>query len=170
MPLPRCLGAAAAVRVQLALLAGLGGSGLALPAPLRAELPPWVYGQEQRQAPLKAEVQVLRVQLDPGREVRAQLRLLTIQRQPQPPRLRPGQTIRLAYKLAPARPPGWAGPSALPLLRPGQTLPAWLSPDPAEAALFRPAAGGRAFGPSLETARDGSEPAGMPIQTGPPQP
>ena len=129
------------------LMAGL--AALALPAPGRAELPPWVYGQEQRQAPLRAEIQVLRVQLDPGREVQAQVRLITIQRQPLPPRLRPGQTIRVAYTLPPPRPQGWAGPSPLPLLRPGQRLPAWLAPDP---PLFRPAAGGRSFGPSLEEA------------------
>ena len=54
-----------------------------------------------------------------------------------------------AKRLPPPRPQGWAGPSPLPLLRPGQRLPAWLAPDP---PLFRPAAGGRSFGPSLEEA------------------
>ena len=145
----------------MVLMAGL--AALALPAPVRAELPPWVYGQEQRQAPLRAEIQVLQVQLDPERQVRARLRLLAIQRQPLPARLRPGQTIVVAYTLPPARPQGWAGPSPLPLLRPGQRLPAWLAPEPqtaapavaaaSDGALFRPAAGGRSFGPSLEEAR-----------------
>jgi hypothetical protein len=138
-------------------------AALLLRAPARAELPPWVYGQEQRQAPLRAEIQVLQVQLDPERQVRARLRLLAIQRQPLPARLRPGQTIVVTYTLPPARPQGWAGPSPLPLLRPGQRLPAWLAPEPQTAApaaaavsngaLFRPAAGGRSFGPSLEEAR-----------------
>ena len=145
----------------MVLMAGL--AALVLPAPGRAELPPWVYGQEQRQAPLRAEIQVLRVQLNPGRAVQAQVRLLTIQRQPMPPHLRPGQAIRVAYTLPPPRPQGWVGPSPLPLLRPGQRLPAWLAPDPqlpavgaaapSDAPLFRPAAGGRSFGPSLEEAR-----------------
>ena len=145
----------------MVLMAGL--AALALPAPVRAELPPWVYGQEQRQAPLRAEIQVLQVQLDPERQVRARLRLLAIQRQPLPARLQPGQTIVVAYTLPPARPQGWAGPSPLPLLRPGQRLPAWLAPEPqtaapaaavaSDGALFRPAAGGRSFGPSLEEAR-----------------
>ena len=145
----------------MVLMAGL--AALVLPAPVRAELPPWVYGQEQRQAPLRAEIQVLQVQLDPERQVRARLRLLAIQRQPLPARLRPGQTIVVAYTLPPARPQGWAGPSPLPLLRPGQRLPAWLAPEPqtaapaaavaSDGALFRPAAGGRSFGPSLEEAR-----------------
>ena len=151
-------------------IAGLGAltglscfAALMLGAPARAELPPWVYGQEQRQAPLRAEIQVLQVQLDPERQVRARLRLLAIQRQPLPARLRPGQTIVVTYTLPPARPQGWAGPSPLPLLRPGQRLPAWLAPEPQTAALaaaavsngalFRPAAGGRSFGPSLEEAR-----------------
>jgi hypothetical protein len=145
----------------MVLMAGL--AALVLPAPVRAELPPWVYGQEQRQAPLRAEIQVLQVQLDPERQVRARLRLLAIQRQPLPARLQPGQTIVVAYTLPPARPQGWAGPSPLPLLRPGQRLPAWLAPEPqtaapaaavaSDGALFRPAAGGRSFGPSLEEAR-----------------
>ena len=145
----------------MVLMAGL--AALALPAPVRAELPPWVYGQEQRQAPLRAEIQVLQVQLDPERQVRARLRLLAIQRQPLPARLQPGQTIVVAYTLPPARPQGWVGPSPLPLLRPGQRLPAWLAPEPqtaapaaavaSDGALFRPAAGGRSFGPSLEEAR-----------------
>ena len=145
----------------MVLMAGL--AALALPVPVRAELPPWVYGQEQRQAPLRAEIQVLQVQLDPERQVRARLRLLAIQRQPLPARLQPGQTIVVAYTLPPARPQGWAGPSPLPLLRPGQRLPAWLAPEPqtaapaaavaSDGALFRPAAGGRSFGPSLEEAR-----------------
>jgi len=151
-------------------IAGLGAltglscfAALMLRAPARAELPPWVYGQEQRQAPLRAEIQVLQVQLDPERQVRARLSLLAIQRQPLPALLRPGQTIVVAYTLPPARPQGWAGPSPLPLLRPGQRLPAWLAPEPQTAApaaaaasngaLFRPAAGGRSFGPSLEEAR-----------------
>jgi hypothetical protein len=145
----------------MVLMAGL--AALVLPAPVRAELPPWVYGQEQRQAPLRAEIQVLQVQLDPERQVRARLRLLAIQRQPLAARLQPGQTIVVAYTLPPARPQGWAGPSPLPLLRPGQRLPAWLAPEPqtaapaaavaSDGALFRPAAGGRSFGPSLEEAR-----------------
>ncbi|MFM2081136.1 MAG: hypothetical protein RLZZ219_1818 [Cyanobacteriota bacterium] len=161
MPLTRRLGPAGgprAVPVLLAVLAGISGPPLLAPA--RAELPPWVYGQEQRQAPLRAEALVLRVQLDAGRQVRAQLRLLRIQRQPPPAGLRSGQTIRLAYVLPPERPQGWAGPAALPLLRPGQRLPVWLTADPADPALFRPAAGGRSFGPSLEEARAGEDPAG----------
>lgn len=157
-------------------IAGLGAltgwscfAALMLRAPARAELPPWVYGQEQRQAPLRAEIRVLQVQLDPERQVRARLRLLAIQRQPLPARLRPGQTIVVAYTLPPERPQGWAGPSPLPLLRPGQRLPAWLSPDPVAVALYRPAAGGRSFGPSLEAAGDGLEPTGSPLQPSPPQ-
>lgn len=129
------------------LLAGLAGAA-------RAELPPWVYGQEQRQAPLKADIEVLTVQLAAQRQVRAQVRLLAITRQPLPPRLRPGQTIRVVYALPPVRPQGWVGPAPLPLLRPGQTLPAWLTPDPHDPALFHPAAEGRSFGPSLEQIRE----------------
>ena len=161
MSLQRPVGSALAPGRLMVLMAGL--AALVLPAPVRAELPPWVYGQEQRQAPLRAEIQVLQVQLDPERQVRARLRLLAIQRQPLPARLQPGQTIVVAYTLPPARPQGWAGPSPLPLLRPGQRLPAWLAPEPqtaapdaavaSDGALFRPAAGGRSFGPSLEEAR-----------------
>ena len=136
-----------ALQASLALLA-------ALPGPARAELPPWVYGEEQRGAPLQAELQVLAVQVSPAGELRAQARLLRIVRQPLPPRLRPGQTIAVAYSLPPARPQGWVGPAPLPRLRAGQRLPAWLAPDPAQAGVYRPAAGGRSFGPSLEAVRE----------------
>ncbi|MEY3750507.1 MAG: hypothetical protein RLZZ631_59 [Cyanobacteriota bacterium] len=137
----------------LRLLASLA-LGL-LPAASRAELPPWVYGQEQRQAPYVLELLVRSVHSNatvaqPQRlEVWAQV--LEVKRQPAGARLKPGDRIRLSYALPPARPQGWVGPSPLPLLEPGEHLPAWLAPDPDRSGSYQPAAGGRSFGPSMET-------------------
>ena len=136
-----------------ALLLSLSSVLVALPLPGRAELPPWVYGAEQRQAPLQLELRVLRVQTLPGppqAQLELQARVLAVRRQGQGAALRPGDSIRVRYPLPPLRPSGWVGPAPLPLLRAGEQRPAWLAPDPALPGIYRPAAGGRSFGPSLE--------------------
>ena len=142
----------------LALGSLLGaGAWLAPVAPARAELPPWVYGQEQREAPLRLELEVLAVQRWPTlqpTQLLAQVRVLAVLRQPRAGRLRPGDRLQLRYPLPPARPSGWVGPAPLPLLTPGQRVPAWLAPDPADPGLVRPAAGGRSFGPAMEAFRE----------------
>ncbi len=132
-------------------------------APARAELPPWVYGDEQRRAPLLAEIRVER-SLSKGLIQTLRARLLDIRRQSLQPPLRPGGLIEIVYERPPQRPFGWAGPSAIPVLAPGSRSLAWLTPLPSTAAMaglrrFAPAAGGQSFGPSLEAMQDPSPPA-----------
>ena len=121
---------------------------------VRAELPPVVYAQEQRQAPYALELLVRSVHrtgsVAAGQQLQVVAQVLEVKRQPAGARLKPGDQIRLSYGLPPARPQGWAGPSPVPPLEPGERVPAWLSLDPAQPGHFQPAAGGRSFGPSLE--------------------
>lgn len=135
-------------RLSLALAASLAALGVN-PAVVRAELPPWVYGEQQRQAPVVVRLQVLQAEREGG-EARVRGRVLRVWRQPATSGLKAGQTIGMRYSLPPERAPGWAGPSSLPLPRQGQELTAWLQPINGTAATFAPAAGGRSFGPSLE--------------------
>ena len=138
-----------------ALLQGL--AWLAPPPPARAELPPWVYGQEQREAPLRLELEVLAVRRWPAlqaTQVLVQARVLAVVRQPRGGRLRPGDRLQLRYPQPPQHSSGWVGPAPLPLLTVGQRVPAWLAPDPAAPGAYWPAAGGRSFGPVMEAFRE----------------
>jgi hypothetical protein len=145
-------------RFRLPLLPALGAIALVLSPAARAELPPWVYGQEQRDAPYALELLVRSVHAtsagaEPAQlQVRAQV--LEVKRQPAAARLRVGDGITLRYALPPRRPAGWVGPAPLPLLQAGERLPAWLAPDPSLPGVLQPAAGGRSFGPSLESERE----------------
>jgi len=136
----------------------LGALSLAGVPAVRAELPPWVYGQEQRQAPYVLELLVRSVHTLPAgsdpEQLQVRAQVLEVKRQPPAARLRAGDAISLRYALPPSRPAGWAGPAPLPVLQPGEQLPAWLVPDAALPGVFKPAAGGRSFGPSLERERE----------------
>jgi hypothetical protein len=133
--------------------AGLVALLLTALQPARAELPPWVYAEEQRRAPLRLELQVLRA-VARGEQLQVRGVVLAIHRQRSPLRLRPGDTIELRYPVAPPRPGGWVGPSPIPLLQAGERVSAWLTPLPGQPGLWAPAAGGRSFGPSLEDVQD----------------
>ena len=121
----------------------------ALASAARAELPPSVYGQEQRQAPYALELLVRSVHTS-GATIEVQAQVLEVRRQPSGSLLKPGDRIAVVYPVPPSRPQGWVGPSPLPRVEPGEHLPAWLITDPNRPAAFKPAAGGRSFGPSLE--------------------
>jgi hypothetical protein len=130
---------------------------LALLPPAQAELPPWVYGQEQREAPLRLELEVLTVQRWPllqPRQLLLRAQVLAVMRQPRGGRLRPGDRLQLRYPLLAQHPRGWVGPAPLPLLTAGQRVQAWLAPDPAGPSVYRPAAGGYSFGPEMEAVRE----------------
>ena len=148
---------------RLPLLPALGSMALSLgvlgwASAARAELPPWVYGQEQRQAPYLLDLLVRSVHTRrSGAEeelLEVQAQVLEVKRQPPAARLSAGAAITLRYAIPPSRPSGWVGPSPVPVLQPGERLPAWLAPDPSLPGVFLPAAGGRSFGPSLESMRD----------------
>ena len=128
---------------------GLAAAPLIALAPVRAELPPWVYAEEQRSAPLVVELQVTGVAADTSPVV-VKARVLRVQRKPGALQLRQGDSLEVRYLLPPKRPEGWVGPSPLPLLRSGERVTAWLVADPEVPQVWAPAAGGRSFGPSLE--------------------
>jgi hypothetical protein len=116
--------------------------------PAHAELPPWVYGDRQRQAPVVVQVVVERV--GPRADgMLARCRVLKVVRQPRQGQLKAGQVVHLLYSL-PNKQPMMVGPSALPALRPGETITAWLRARPGEVGSFEPAAGGKSFGPFME--------------------
>lgn len=149
----RNLGASQRLVRGAALLLGAGCLSLS-PRLGRAELPPWVYAEQQRAAPLKLGIAVLSVQhwptLQPSRLL-VRARVLSVSRQPRPGALRPGDALLLSYPLPQPQASGRVGPAPLPLLQPGQHLSAWLAPDPERRGLYFPAALGRSFGPSFET-------------------
>ena len=128
---------------------GLAAAPLIALAPVRAELPPWVYAEEQRSAPLVVELQVTGVEAGTSPVV-VKARVLRVQRKPGALQLRQGDSLEIRYPLPPKHPEGWVGPSPLPLLRSGERVTAWLVADPEVPQVWAPAAGGRSFGPSLE--------------------
>ncbi len=146
------------------LQAGLALAAALLSGSARAELPPWVYGEQQRQAPLVVQLAIDTVELDAG-GFRVEARVLAIRRQRRSeagagPAVRVGSRLLLRLPPLPqARPgPPLAGPSPLPPPAAGQRLTAWLEPSPGGGLPWRPAAGGRSFGPSLERFQDPNTP------------
>lgn len=156
---------------------GAGGLALALatlalapPLPARAELAPWVYGDQQRRAPLVVDLRVLEVApLPAGAEgLRLRGRVLAVRRQGPGGRVRPDQVLTLRLPAPPrAGQLPMVGPAPLRPPAVGSRVTAWLQPATERAALWLPAAGGRSFGPSLEASQDPNEavtpqPAGAP--------
>lgn len=132
---------------------GLAAGVIALAPAARAELPPWVYGDQQRQAPLVAALAVQRVSRV-GADVVVRGRVERVIRQTGPVVVTPGQVIQLRYAAPPERAVAMVGPSPLRLPKRGERLTAWLTPIRGETASFAPAAGGHSFGPSLEDMRE----------------
>lgn len=135
----------------------LGGLTLASALPARAELAPWVYGEQQRRAPLVVDLRVLEVApLPAGAEgLRLRGRVLAVRRQARGGGVRTDQVLTLRLPPLPrATQPPMVGPAPLRPPVVGSRVTAWLQPAPERAALWLPAAGGRSFGPSLETSLD----------------
>lgn len=139
------------VLVVSGALAGLS----ALPA--RAELPPWVYGEQQRQASVVVEMAVGNRSIL-AEDLVLRCRLLKVIRQPATGQLRAGQAVVVRYPLPPGGSPGVVGPAPVPQLHPGDKVTAWLKPLSGAIGTFAPAAGGRSFGPSMEQMREPTAP------------
>jgi hypothetical protein len=121
------------------------------PTMARAELPPWAYGEQQRQAPV-----VLRMAVEQGvnrgGDLHVQGRVLQVIRQPKSGQIKAGQRIWLVYGMPEPRPVAMVGPAPVRRLLSGEKVTAWLQPIPATRSAFSPAAGGKSFGPSMEQA------------------
>ena len=157
--------------LALALLVALSAFAEPVPVPVSAVAVDAVYlsmgsssglavgmkGQLMATDGRSAELEVLAVQRWPAlqaTQLLVQARVLAVVRQPRGGRLRPGDRLQLRYPLPPQHASGWVGPAPLPLLTVGQRVPAWLAPDPAAPGAYRPAAGGRSFGPVMEAFRE----------------
>jgi hypothetical protein len=145
-------------RVSLTPLLLASALAALVPGAVQAELPPWVYGEQQRQAPVVLRLTVKSATRAAG-DLELRCRVLQVVRQPSSGQLRSGQTVLVSYPAPPSRPPAMVGPSRLPALSPGTTVTAWLNPILERLATFAPAAGGRSFGPWME---DAVEPGAAP--------
>ena len=125
-------------------------ASIAAVVPVRAELPPDVYADQQRRAETVVRLRVLST-LRNADQLSVQARVLAIQRQSPVRPVRIGQAITVRYALPIWRRQGWVGPSPVPVLRSGEQVTAWLNRGTAPDDSFRPAAGGLSFGPSQET-------------------
>ena len=114
----------------------------------RAELPPYVYKEQQQQAPESLVIKVRSVKTrktdEPHRtrvdvEVRAQVKQVVRSKTG----LRAGDTILISYVHSRHKEP-IAGPSETPILKKGQTCPAYLSGGEKQKR-YAPAAGGYSF-------------------------
>ena len=130
------------VLTLLALAAGLGG--YLAPPTARAELPPAVYAERQRQAAAVVDLEVQRISLI-GTELHIRAKVLAVQRRPRGSSLEAGQRIDLFYSHPERHPANWPGPGQIPMLQRGQQTRAWLNPFADRPGGFTPAAGSHSF-------------------------
>jgi hypothetical protein len=113
---------------------------------LQAELPPSAYEEMQSTAPEHLQIQVLRVDIEPGSSDTAQAIqvLATVEKVLRTSTgLKAGDLHTIDYTHE-HRPPGWVGPAQVPILTQGDTHVAYLKPlDQPET--YSPAAGAMSF-------------------------
>lgn len=113
---------------------------------VRAELPPSVYEKKQKEAGEFVNIEVLRVEIEPGEApneqiVHAVAMVNKINRSASG--LNEGDIINIAYTVT-ERSPGYVGPGPIPLLEERQTTIAYLTKNE-EAGTYTPAAGTMSF-------------------------
>lgn len=124
---------------------------LLLPADAAAEIAPRYYAQMQRDAPEYLQIEVLKVRhslLWVGRttSVTVTAKVIAVKRSKKG--LVAGDVITIRYDHY--RPPrDWVGPRPIPILRKGETCPAFLGWSD-EVRAYRPAALGASFEPLIE--------------------
>ena len=119
-----------------------------LPVSVFAELPPYVYRDMQAKSPERLTIRVKTVKTEERDEAERKLVAVTAEAEVvevarTASGLKPGQTIRIRYTHAEYKQP-IAGPSEVPILREGETYPAFLSKNK-EGDTYAPAAGGYSF-------------------------
>ena len=119
-----------------------------LSASAAAELPPYVYKDMQAKSPERLTIKVKSVKTEERDEserkliaVTAEAEVVEVERTAS--ELKAGQTIRIRYTHTDYKQP-IAGPSQVPILREGETYPAFLSKSK-EGDTYSPAAGGYSF-------------------------
>ena len=135
-----------ATRLVSTALAAIG-AGLAVvlvPPTARAELPPAVYAERQRQAAVVVDLEVQRISLI-GTELQIRAKVLAVQRRPRGSLLEAGQRIDLFYSHPERHQANWPGPSPIPMLQRGQQTRAWLNPLADRPGGYAPAAGSHSF-------------------------
>lgn len=115
-------------------------------ASLHAELPPSAYEQMQSNATEYLDIEILRVDIAPAavqgqQDVELTARIVKVHRTKS--NLQPGGMLNIAYTLA-DRPPGFVGPSAVPVPAEGEKTVAYLKSGEAPGQ-FLPAAGAMSF-------------------------
>ncbi len=121
----------------LLLLAGVSAA--------KAELPPYVYEEMQKNSSEQLTIETLEVKSslsginEKSYSITAKVTGIAKSKS----RLHKGDTITIEYTRVIAHPPGWVGPSPIPVLEQGQSYKAYLHRD--EDGKYRPSARGRSF-------------------------
>jgi hypothetical protein len=119
-----------------------------LSASASAELPPYVYRDMQAKAPERLTIKVKSVKTEERDEAERKLISVTVEAEVvgvarTASEVKPGQTISIRYLHTDYKQP-IAGPSQVPILREGETYPAFLTKQK-DADAYSPAAGGYSF-------------------------
>ena len=117
---------------------------LCLP-PIHAELPPSAYERMQKAATEAVDIEVLRVDIEPGEAAGSQNIHLTalVNKVTRTANVKEGDLIKIDYTVT-GHEKGWAGPGEIPILEEKQKTIAYLVKNPS-ANSFHPAAGAMSF-------------------------
>ena len=117
---------------------------LCLP-PIHAELPPSAYERMQKAATEAVDIEVLRVDIEPGKTAGSQNIHLTalVNKTTRTANVKEGDLIKIDYTVT-GHEKGWTGPGETPILEEKQKTIAYLVKD-SSADSFHPAAGAMSF-------------------------
>ena len=115
------------------------------PVLIRAELPPSAYERMQKAATEAVEIEVLRVDIEPGEAPGSQNLHITalVNKVTRAANVKENDLIKIQYTVT-AHEKGWAGPGEIPILEEKQKTLAYLAKDPSTED-FHPAAGAMSF-------------------------
>jgi hypothetical protein len=115
------------------------------PALIRAELPPSAYERMQKAATEVVDIEVLRVDIEPGEAAGSQnIHLMAlVNKVTRIANVKEGDLIKINYTVT-GHEKGWSGPGEIPILEEKEKTLAYLVKDPS-ADTFHPAAGAMSF-------------------------